>query len=101
LDKDILQDLYVVKRKTAYEIGEIFQVDKKTVLRYLRKYGIAVNPKQRKYELLKKIPLTKEQIEMIVGTLLGDGCIAPHGRKNKSYRLLIGHCEKTKRFSII
>ena len=71
-------------------------MDKKTVLRYLRKYGIAVNPKQRKYELLKKVPLTKEQIEMIVGTLLGDGCIAPHGRKNKSYRLLIGHCEKQK-----
>lgn len=33
---------------------------------------------------------------MIIGTLLGDGCIAPHGRKNKSYRLMVGHCEKQK-----
>jgi len=33
---------------------------------------------------------------LIVGTLLGDGCIAPHGRKNKSFRLLIGHSEQQK-----
>lgn len=94
LDKDVLRDLYVDKRKTSYEIAEILQVSQRTVVRYLKRYQIDVNPKQRKYELLKRVPLNKEQKEMIVGTLLGDGCIAPHGRKNKSYRLLIGHCEK-------
>ena len=96
LDKDILQDLYVVKKKTSYEIAEILQVNRSTVLRYLKKYDIAINPKQRKYEIIKKVPLTKEQREMIIGTLLGDGCIAPHGRKNKSYRLIISHSEKQK-----
>lgn len=96
LDKDILQDLYVEKRKTTYEIAEIFQVNRTTVTRHLKKYNIAINPKQRKYEIIKKVPLTKEQREMIAGTLLGDGCIAPHGRKNKSYRLLISHSEKQK-----
>lgn len=96
LDQDILQDLYVNKRKTAYEIAEILQVNRSTVTRYLKKYQIAINPKQRKYELVKKVPFTKEQKEMMIGTLLGDGCIAPHGRKNKSYRLLVSHCEKQK-----
>ena len=95
LDKDILQDLYVVKRKTTYEIAEILQISRKTVVRYLIKYDIDINPKQRKYELIKKVPFTKEQREMIIGTL-GDGCIFPHGRKNKSYRLFISHCEKQK-----
>ena len=96
LDKDLLQDLYVEKKKTAYEIAEILQVNRSTVVRYLKKYNIDINPKQRKYELIKKVPLTKEQREMIIGTLLGDGCVTPHGRKNKSYRLMIGHCEKQK-----
>ena len=96
LDKDILQDLYVQKNKTAYEIAEILKVDRSTVVRYLKKYNIDINPKQRKYEIIKKVPLNKEQREMIIGTLLGDGCISPHGRKNKSYRLMIGHCEKQK-----
>lgn len=96
LDKDILQDLYVKKNKTAYEISEILQVNRSTVVRYLKKYNIDINPKQRKYEIIKKVPLTKEQREMIIGTLLGDGCINPHGRKNKSYRLMIGHCENQK-----
>lgn len=96
LDKDILQDLYIVKNKTAYEIAEILQVNRSTVVRYLKKYQIALNPKQRKYEIIKKVPFTKEQREMIIGTLLGDGCVTPHGRKNKSYRLMVSHCEKQK-----
>jgi recombination protein RecA len=96
LDKEILQDLYITKNKTAYEIAEILQVNRSTVVRYLKKYQIAINPKQRKFELIKKVPFTKEQKELIIGTLLGDGCISPHGRKNKSYRLLVGHCEQQK-----
>ncbi len=96
LDKNLLQELYIDKRKTSYEIAEILQISRTTVVRYLKKYQIDINPKQRKYELIKKAPLNKEQREMIIGTLLGDGCIAPHGRKNKSYRLIIGHSEKQK-----
>jgi len=96
LDKDILQDLYLAKRKTSYEIAEMLQVSRHTVIRYLKKYQIDINPKQRKYEIVKKVPLTKIQKEFIVGTLLGDGCIALHGRKNKSCYLAISHCEKQK-----
>lgn len=96
IEIETLQDLYVQKRKTTYEIAEILQTTRKTVSQYLKKYGIDINPKQRKYELLKAVPLTKEQKEMIIGSMLGDGCIAPHGRKNKSYRFIVGHCEKQK-----
>lgn len=96
ITKDVLQDLYVNKRKTTYEIAEIFQVHRKTITRYLKKYNIAINFSKRKFEIIKKVPFTKEQKEMIIGTLLGDGCITPHGGKNKSYRLTISHCEKQK-----
>jgi recombination protein RecA len=96
IEIDTLQDLYVQKRKTTYEIAEILQTNRKLVSKSLKEYGIDINPKQRKYELLKAVPLTKEQREMVIGSLLGDGCIAPHGRKNKSYRFVVGHCEKQK-----
>ncbi|MFA6074157.1 MAG: hypothetical protein WC758_08620 [Candidatus Woesearchaeota archaeon] len=62
----------------------------------MEKFGIEINSKQRKFELIKNIPLDLIQRQLVFGTLLGDGCIAPHGRKNKSYRLLIGHCEAQK-----
>lgn len=96
IEKEKLSELYVTKRLTTYEIAEFFQVDRSTVCKWLHFYEIDVNPKQRKYELIKKIPFTTEQKEMIIGTTLGDGCIAPHGRKNKAYRLTLGHCEAQK-----
>jgi recombination protein RecA len=88
--------LYVDRRLTTYEIAEIYQVSRKTINRWFYILNIDANPKQRKYELIKKVPLTKEQKEMVVGTLLGDGFVGEHGRKNKSCRLQIGHCEKQK-----
>lgn len=94
--KKDLVELYVDKRLTTYEIAEIYSVARRTVGRWFKKYNIDANPKQRKYELIKKIPFTKEQKEFVVGTVLGDGCIALHGRKNKSCRLMIGHCKKQK-----
>ena len=96
VDRNTLFDLYVTKRKTTYEIAEIFGVYRSTISDHLKKHGIAVNPKQRKFEIIKKVPFTKEQKEMIIGTMLGDGCIATHGTKTKSYSLYIGHCEKQK-----
>lgn len=94
--KEKLIELYLDKRLTTYEIAEIFNVHRRSVSRWFKKHDIKINPKQRKYELIKKVPLTKEQKEMIVGTLLGDGFIGEHGRKNKSCRLHISHCEKQK-----
>lgn len=96
LTKNILTELYVDKRMTSYEIAEVLQISRKTVTRWLKEFGIDVNPKQRKFELIKKIPLNKEQRELTIGTLLGDGHLGMHGRKNKSGRLMIGHCEEQK-----
>lgn len=98
IDKLTLEDLYIHKRKTSYEIAEMFSVNRATVCRWLEKYEIDINPKKRKYELIKKVPFTQEQKDLIVGTVLGDGCVAEHGGKNKSYRLLVSHCEKQKDF---
>lgn len=96
ISKEKLEELYLNKKLTTYEIAEMYDVHRATVGKWLKKYSIEINRKQRKYESLKKIPFTKEQRELIFGTVLGDGCISKHGRKNKSHRLYIGHCEKQK-----
>lgn len=95
VDEETLRDLYVTKRKTTYEIAEMLNSNRKSVARLLEKFDIDINPKQRKFELLKAIPITNEQKELIVGTLLGDGCISKSGRKI-NYSLIIGHCEQQK-----
>jgi recombination protein RecA len=99
--KEKLVELYVDKNLTTYEIAEFFNVSRRTVGRWFRQYDIPVNPKQRKYQKAKKIPFTKEQKEMIVGTLLGDGFIGEHGRKNKNCRIHIAHCEKQKNLVLL
>lgn len=98
IDKEKLIELYITKRLTTYEIAEMYNVHRKTISSWLEKYEIDINPKQRKFELIKKVPFDNQQKELIFGTLLGDGCIAEHGRNNKSNRLLIGHCEKQKEY---
>jgi predicted DNA-binding protein YlxM (UPF0122 family) len=94
--KEKLIELYLYKNLTTYEIAEIFNVNRTSVRKWLKKYDISINPKQRKYEQVKKVPLTKQQREMIIGTLLGDGLVGEHGRKNKSCRIHIAHCDKQK-----
>jgi len=93
LDENLLRQLYIDKKLTAYEIAEVLQVNRTTVVRYLKKYNIDINPKQRKYEIIKKIAFTQEQRDFLIGTLLGDGCVH---QKGKSYYLYISHCEKQK-----
>jgi recombination protein RecA len=98
IDKDILIDLYINQLKTSYQIAKIFNINRTTICSYLKKYGIKINTKQRRFCSVKNQGFNQEQKDMIVGTVLGDGCISPHGRKNKSYRLIVGHCEKQKDF---
>ena len=93
--KEILEDLYSKKRLTTYEIAEIYDVDRRTINRWFEKFNITVKNNKRKFELIKATPFEKRQRELIVGTLLGDGCIAKHG---KDYRLVCGQCEKQKDF---
>lgn len=95
LDKESLIDLYINKRLTTREIGKIYNIDKKTVSRHLKKFDIPINFEKRKFEISRKRPLTSRQKEIVFGTVLGDGCIANHGRLA---RLMLGQCEKQKDF---
>lgn len=93
IDKSILSELYVNKNLTSYEIAQIYQVDNSTIVNLLIDFKIDENPKQRKYELIKKVQFTQEQRDAIVGILLGQGHVKEHG---DSYRLDVKYPESKK-----
>ena len=50
---------------------------------------------ERKYYHLRAISLEQRHKDFLVGTLLGDGCLAKGGKKS-DFRLSFSHCEKQK-----
>jgi hypothetical protein len=77
---------------TTFEISEIYNVDKNIICDKLKEFQIDSNPSDRKYRLLKATPLTREQIEFIIGSTLGKGSIMISGRKNAYFKVV--HYEK-------
>jgi hypothetical protein len=90
ISKETLELLYLQQHKTSYEIAKLLFVDRSTINRYLTYYNIPANHNQRKFEQIKLIPFKQIQKDLIVGTLLGDGCISKKGS------LSVSHCEKQK-----
>lgn len=95
IPKGRLVELYCEKYLTTFEIAEIFKVDRTTISNRLKEFGINSNIGQRKYRIIKATPLNKEQKEMIVGSVLGDGSVIISGRKKNAY-FKVAHCEKQK-----
>ena len=100
IEKEKLEDLYIMQKLTTQQIADIYNCDRTTVSNVLKKNNIPRNHKQRKFQDIKDIPLTQKQIDITIGTVLGDATITAKGRKNKSYLLMVSHCEKQKDYVI-
>jgi transposase len=89
-----LRRLYIEENKTDQEIGEIYGVIGGTVCGWRRKYGIkGINARHRKFFDNPQTPISKKQMSIILGTLLGDGCLKS---QSTSAYLSISHSEKQK-----
>jgi hypothetical protein len=51
----------------------------------------------KKYDYLRKISLTNTQKQIIVGSMLGDGCLYRDNNKS-NYKLSFSHCEKQHQY---
>lgn len=91
ITKEQLLDLYVSQNKTDFEIAEIHNCKYWHIARLRRSLGIrGINARQR--EFLRRDPmaeLTPRQFSIIIGTILGDGCLKESGPR--AY-LSISHC---------
>lgn len=92
ISKEELISLYDNQNKTVKEICKIYSVGKKAINKWLKEYNIKkITGPQRRYHLARKIPFTKDQVSIIIGTLLGDASLSSSGNFK---RLSVSHCEK-------
>lgn len=90
VSKEDLYDLYCEQKKSAIQIGDILNLNNKTIKKYLDFYGIKT---RNRYEgqMLHFLdgesisPLTESEIEVIEGEILGDGCLSMDEERNKNF----------------
>lgn len=94
--KYILEFLRKDKKLTPFEISEILSKSLEEVKKNLIEYEIDQNPPDRKYYLVKKIPMTNEQKEFIIGEIISGANIKKHGKDN--YRIILSSKNKDNIF---
>ena len=96
ITEEELYDLYVNQNKTDKEIGDIYGVTFGSVYTWRKKYGIVgINARHRKFFDNPQVPITDRQMSIIMGTLLGDGCLKSQG---KTAYLSIAHTINQKEY---
>ena len=79
-------------KETIKFIAKWYEISPPAISRLLKSRGINVVSLLRKYDILREIPLNSIHKQIIVGTVLGDGCL--HRDTNKSnFKLSFSHCE--------
>lgn len=75
LTEELLRSLYLVQKLSERDIGERFKVSQACINRYRKKWGIPTVGKTGR--LSSRLPATLDdtQSQIVVGSLLGDGCM--------------------------
>lgn len=94
ITKETLERLYVAEDKTTYKIAKHFNCNRSVISRRLKKYGIDIKRHKRLYSLYYEQKLSVTQINLIIGSLLGDGCIHKHHKGINSCRFVEQHSIK-------
>jgi LAGLIDADG DNA endonuclease family len=97
LSKEQLISLYVDQEMTAHAIASVYGVNDSTITYHLKKNGIQVRNKQFEFETNQQIKLTPQQREVLVGIILGDGCLSPT-RSGRLATLIVGHSVKQEEY---
>lgn len=92
-DKDILYSLYVVDNKSMSDIAVLFNVSAMTVRAWLSNYKIKIRtPNWSIYKEIRSTEFSDIQKDLIVGSVLGDGCLRVPKRGKNAY-FCERHCE--------
>jgi hypothetical protein len=91
ITKEELNNLYVDLNKTTYEIASIYGCGRKVISNLLKQYGIEIKRYKRNYSFYYEQSLNDTQKQMLLGSLIGDGCIAKHHEGINSCRFIEQH----------
>jgi hypothetical protein len=72
---------------------DLYNVDRCIITSRLKEYNISIVNYQRKFPDIKSVSLTKEQIDLVIGSTLGDAFIVLAGRRKSAY-WKVSHCEQ-------
>jgi len=81
------------KKLTVFEIAEITGIEHEQVKQTLLEAGQVLPPRDKKYRIIRTVPLNAQQKELITGCLLGRGGLMPH---DTGFRFSCGHLEIEK-----
>lgn len=82
---------------TIKQIAPQYGISAPAISRLLKANGIQVISSLHKYDDLRLISITNIQKQIIVGSLLGDGCVY-RDTERSNYKLSFGHCEAQKEY---
>lgn len=98
--REELENLYVTQRKSLRVVGEYYQGSMLLVRTWLKHYGIPANPTGTNLEIKpgNRVEISSELHDVLVGELLGDGCISwgDATAKDKSLSGVFGYCTSKK-----
>lgn len=98
ITRDEIYKLYYGENKTDKEIAQLYHVNAFNISQLRKKHGIkGINARHRRFIDKPQSPISSRQMEIIMGSLLGDGCLKSN-RGISSY-LSISHTIKQKEYT--
>lgn len=82
---------------TITQISKEYGISEPAISRLLRANDREPIGSNRKYDILRQVPIKQYQKDLIIGTVLGDGCLYKDS-PNGMFKLSFGHCEKQKEY---
>lgn len=85
--------------KRLDKISQMFRLDTHVVGRILKRYGRQSVYSSKKFDRLRTVPFSSFHKDLIIGTLLGDGCIHKQGKQsNRLYKYYLSHSKKQEEY---
>lgn len=88
---DEVYDMLINKEMTTMEISKIYNLTRSQITKYVTKYNI------NRDDVYKKYKINDIQHDLIIGSILGDGCVTKKKQDTKS-TLSISHAENQKKY---
>jgi predicted DNA-binding protein YlxM (UPF0122 family) len=79
------------------EIAKLYNISQPAISRLLKANNREAVPVKRKYDILRQTPINAIQKQIVVGSLLGNGCLYRDSNK-ANYKLSFSHCKKQEQY---
>lgn len=83
--------------ETIKSLSKWYEISGPSLSKLLKAHNRVVISNLRKYDILRQVPLNSVQKQLIVGGMLGDGCLYKDSTKG-NFKFSFGHCEAQEQY---